>query len=473
MRFNAAYWQARLQSLGAWGQDKVLRRVVGNSGYMFASYAVSAILTILTARLLGVADFGTLGIVTTFVSAVNRLLSFRMGDLVVRYMGEYVARNELERAAALVKAAGLTEGITSIVAFLVLVLIAPLGAIYFVKDIQSTPYFIIFGVSILGNITTETATGVLQVGNHYRSQAMINFVQSILVALAIVGIYLFHGGLFWILMAYLLGKMILGLGPIVMAFYQLNRLLGKNWLRAPFSILPPFRELSHFALSTNFFGTVNLVSRDSEQLWIGLFFHRQEVAYYKIAQAIINMVVLPITPFVSTSYPEINRSIVTGQWHQLRRLLRRVTIIAAGWTGLVGAGILLFGKAVLFQPWSLFGHVITLFGKEFSPFKSSYLPAYPVLLVLLVGYGFANILFWNRSLLLALGLPAYPLKVNFWTALAKVVLTLLIVPVYGYIAQAVLLSSYFVISIGLMVWRGLTIVRQKELKPVVVLDGLT
>lgn len=457
--------QARLHSLGAWGQDKVLQRVVSNSGYMFASYAVSAILTILTARLLGISGFGTLGLITTFVSAVNRLLSFRMGDLVVRYMGEYVARHEMERAAALVKAAGLVEGITSIVAFGVLVLIAPLGAAYFVKDTHTTPYFIIFGISILGNITTETATGVLQVGNHYRSQAMINFFQSILVALVIVGAYLFHGSLLIVLLAYLLGKMILGLGPIVLAFYQLNRLLGKNWLQAPFSILPPFRELSHFALSTNFFGTINLVSRDSEQLWIGLFFHTQEVGYYKFAQAIINMVVLPITPFVSTTYPEINRSIVTSQWRQLRRLLRRVTIIAAGWTGLVTAGILIFGKAVLFQPWNIFGHIKTLFG--------AYQPAFPVLLILLVGYGFANILFWNRSLLLSLGLPSYPLKVNFWTAVAKVVLTVLIVPVYGYIAQAVLLSSYFVISITLMVWRGLSVVKQKEIEPVPVLDGTT
>ena len=95
--------------------------------------------------------------------------------------------------------------------------------------------------------------------------------------------------------------MILGLGPILLALYYLNRTLGKGWWRAPFSLLPPFHELSHFALTTNLFGTVNLVARDSEQLWIGLFFTRREVAYYKVAQAIINLVVLPISPFVNTS----------------------------------------------------------------------------------------------------------------------------------------------------------------------------
>jgi hypothetical protein len=34
-----------------------------------------------------------------------------------------------------------------------------------------------------------------------------------------------------------------------------------------------------------------------------------------------------------------------------------------------------------------------------------YLPALPVILVLLAGYGFANVFFWNRPLLLAFGKP--------------------------------------------------------------------
>ncbi len=465
MMFRPANFLARFRMFGAWGQDKVLRRVVSNSSAMFASYAISAGLTILTARLLGLNDFGLLGIVTTFVSAVNRLLSFRMGDLVVRYMGEYVTHNEMDRAGALVKAAGLTEGITSLIAFFVLALITPLAVTFFHLAPVTSPLFIFYGISILANITTETATGVLQVGNHYRSQAAINLVQSVLVALIIVAAYALHGGLYTILVAYLMGKMILGLGPIGLALFKLNPLLGKGWWRASFKLLPPFRELSHFALTTNLFGTINLVSRDSEQLWIGLFFGLREVAYYKVAQAIINMVVLPITPFVSTSYPEINRAIVLRQWHQLRSLLRRVTIIAASWTGAVALGIVLFGRAILFQPWVVFGHAVIIFGKGFSPFKPGFLPAYPALLVLLLGYGIASILFWNRSLLLALGLPGYPMKVNFWTAAAKVGLTLLVLPRTGYIAEAALLSGYFVVSIGLMVWRGLTVLRQREMEP--------
>lgn len=63
--------------LREWGEDHLLKRVVKNSAFLFASNAINAILSILTANLLGVAVFGVLGIVISFVSNINRLLSFR------------------------------------------------------------------------------------------------------------------------------------------------------------------------------------------------------------------------------------------------------------------------------------------------------------------------------------------------------------------------------------------------------------
>jgi O-antigen/teichoic acid export membrane protein len=84
------------------------------------------------------------------------------------------------------------------------------------------------------------------------------------------------------------------------------------------------------------------------------------------------------------------------------------------------------------------------------------------LLVLLAGYGFANILFWNRSLLLAQGKADVALWIAFFAMLAKVGLALLILPHAPYLAEAFILSGYFIISIGLQTWRGLQEVRVQE-----------
>ncbi len=449
-----------LARLRAFTGDRLLRRVVRNSSYLFASNAISAVLSIVTANMLGVKSFGELEIITVFVSNVNRLLSFRMGDAVVKYMGEALERGQSERAAAVVKAGLLIEALTSLAAYGILALLAPLGASLIAKDLRLVPLFLAYGISILANLVTETSTGVLQVTNHFRSQALITLLQSVVVA-AMLALAVLRGGsteeLIWAVMwAYLSGKVVAGLGPVVLAAFWLPRALGKSWWRASFDLLPPWRELIRFGLSTNISATINVLARDSEGLWVGYFFNATVTGYYKTARAIINLIVMPINPFISTTYPEITRAFVSRQWQRLRDLLRRVSLIAAVWTGAVAVGLLLFGRQLLFGP-------VELFGRTFQLYKSEFLPAYPVLLLLLAGYGVANILFWNRPLLLAQGMAGYALSVSFWSMLGKVALALVLLPRAGYLAEAGFLSLYFAVSVGVMVWRGLRGVRLAEL----------
>ncbi|MHC1783115.1 MAG: oligosaccharide flippase family protein [Anaerolineaceae bacterium] len=452
--------------LREWSEDHLLKRVVKNSAFLFGSNAINAVLSILTANLLGVAVFGVLGIVISFVSNINRLLSFRMGDVVVKYLGEFLAKEDKVGAAAVVKAAALIEGITSIVAYGLLAVLAPLGARYLSDDPALLPLFLLYGLTILANLTTETATGVLQVGGHFRSQAAINLVQSLATAGLILYAYLTGGGLMMVLVAYLAGKVILGLSPILLALYWLPRMLGRDWWKASFVHLPPLRELMRFSIFTNFSGTINMIARDSEILWVGYFFSPLVAGYYKTALALINLIVMPITPFISTTFPEITRSIVKQQWDRLTTLLKRVTIIAAGWTFAVAIGLALFGQRVLFEPWQIFGRTFSIYRSEFSP-------ALGVLMILLVGFGAANILFWNRPLLLALGLAETSMWVGFWAMTAKVILAFIIVPHAGYLSEAALLSAYFVVSVGLMVYKGLREVsRRRAAEPQEVMEAV-
>ncbi len=90
--------------------------------------------SILSARLLGILGFGILGVVIEFSTNINRLLSFRMGELVVKYMGQYLAEHRTDRASAIFKASILLETVSSIIAYLLLLVLAPLAAVFIVKD---------------------------------------------------------------------------------------------------------------------------------------------------------------------------------------------------------------------------------------------------------------------------------------------------------------------------------------------------
>ncbi len=225
----------RLQKI--WHEDRLLQGIIRNTGYLFSSNTITMVLgmaqSILAARLLGVAALGVLGTITVFASTVNRLFSFRMGDLVVKYFGGYLEEGDLPRAGSLVKVAASIESITSVVAFLVLLFLAPVASAIFAKDPSLTVWFRVYGVFILGSLIDETAVAVLHVTGRFRSQAILNLAQSILTAVVIGLAFLLQAGLPLVLFAYLAGKIVLGFGGVFLAARSLRRVLGARWWRQP------------------------------------------------------------------------------------------------------------------------------------------------------------------------------------------------------------------------------------------------
>ena len=112
---------------------------------------------------------------------------------------------------------------------------------------------------------------------------------------------------------------------------------------------------------------------------------------FKLGLSIINFITLPIDPFIWPTYAEITRTIALRQWQSTRSLLKQVSSIAGTWTVAVAAGIAYSG-------WWLIPLV----------YGPATLPVYPVVLILLVGYGVANIFNWNRPLLLGLRKTVLP-----------------------------------------------------------------
>jgi O-antigen/teichoic acid export membrane protein len=94
-----------------------------------------------------------------------------------------------------------------------------------------------------------------------------------------------------------------------------------------------------------------------------------------------------------------------------------------------------------------------------------FLPTYPALVILLLGYTFVNIFYWNRVALLSLARPVFPTLVNFIGMLLKVGLIFLLVPIYGYLAFAFLLSSYYIFTVGIAAARVYIDLRSRSILP--------
>jgi O-antigen/teichoic acid export membrane protein len=248
-----------------------------------------------------------------------------------------------------------------------------------------------------------------------------------------------------VLIAYLIGKIIAGCMVTLCAFRGMNRQFGSGWIQVPLGLVSDWKSIRRFMLSTNINGTINLFARDNIPIYIGYFLSTTEVGYFKFALTLINLVMLPIEPFIWPTYAEITRTIAGRQWDATRTLLRQVSSIAGVWTLLTGGGLIAVG-------WWLIPFV---FGAEYQP-------AYPSIVILLLGYACANVFNWNRPLLLALGKPRYPLLVAGMTGAIELALIFWLVPQGTYLTASAIFSGYLAISILWMVWRGLTLLQREE-----------
>jgi O-antigen/teichoic acid export membrane protein len=439
-------------------QTELLRRVVKNSAYLFSATGISAALSmlqgILAARLLGVYAFGMLGAITQFTTVINILASFRMNELVVKYVGHYNEQGDNQRAAAVFKSASLVEIFTSIVAYGILYLLAPLGARLFVKDPSAASWIQIYGLILLANLMAESATGFLSIFDRFGRIASISVIQSVVTLLLIGLIFIYfqilgHPGdpILPVIVAYMAGKIVNALGLTGAALLEAGRLWGWRWWQAPLNLLhDKARELVHFGVSTNLSASINLVNKNAELLWVSFFRSPLEAGYYKLALALANIVQMPVAPLPQATYPELSREVSKKNWSNVRYVLRQGSLLAGGYSLLTTLVMIVLGPLI----------IRVLYGAQYQP-------AYPALIILLVGFLVANTFYWNRAALLALGLPDYPTRINLIAAVFKVGLALMLVPTYGYLGSAALLSGYYIFSVLMNVRKANQVLNHHEI----------
>jgi O-antigen/teichoic acid export membrane protein len=418
-------------------ENELIYRIIRNSGYLFGATgfaaAISMAQSILAGRLLGPSTFGILGALTAFTSVINRFASFRMNELVVRYVGYYEEQGDQERAAAVFKLAGALEIGGSLVAFALIWILAPVGALLFAQDPDLVDWFRVYGLIVLANLIYESATGILQIFDHFRIIAVVTAIQSVVTLSLIIFAFFAKWGLIAVVVAYMAGKIVGSLAITLVAFWQVNRSWGTAWWRVPMRILADQRRsLLTFAFSTNISSTISLIAKDSEVLWVSAFLGTTQAGYYKTALALTNLLQLPVSPLPKATFPELSREIARQNWGNVRYVLRQGSRLAAAYSVPVTLALILLGQPL----------IRLTYGFE-------YLLAYPALIILLIGYSFVNIFYWNRVALLSLARPVFPTLVNFVGMLIKVALIFLLVPIYGYLVFPALLSGYYLFTVGI------------------------
>jgi len=420
--------------------SEFLRRIVKNSSYLVSATVLAAgmgmVQNAFQARALGAAGIGLLAAVATFSNVINRFTSFRIDELVVKYVRLYEERRRHAQAAAVYKLAALLEMGGSVAAFLLILALAPLG-VYLFSDVPGVEsIFILYGSLVLINIFFDSSDGMLQVFDRFDVKSIIDIGQGVVRLGLTVVVFFTGGGLQEMILAELAGRLLRSAAVMAFAFRTAGKQWGAGWWRTPLSVLrKDRRSLLTFAFSTNLSATVSLVSKDSEDLWVNAFLGNVTGGFYSLARTLIGLLQIPVSPLPSTTYPELSRAVAQDNWAAVRKVLGRGSVLAALYSIPVAVVLILFGR-----------EVIVLYANP------EFLPAYKPLVILVLGYTFANIFYWNRAALLAFNRPVYPTLVNLGGMLLKVAGIFLFAS-YGAVAFAALLSGYYIFTVSLAVLR--------------------
>jgi len=176
-----------------------------------------------------------------------------------------------------------------------------------------------------------------------------------------------------------------------------------------------------------------------------LFLSNEAAGYYRVAYTLVSFLSIPTDPLIASVYPELNRLTVQRAWPRLKDFMRKVTTLASAANLALALGLIAFGKLA-----------IRIYSGD------QFLPAYPALVALVIGIAFNYSLFWNRPLLLSIGLPTFPIRATLIVGLIKIALAFALVPRYGIVAAGALLSFYYIGSVSVMAWRGVREIRYQE-----------
>ena len=324
-----------------------LRRIFGNAGWFLGSKGVAALLSIfylaLATRTLGIEGFGHFALVLGIGQAVTGLVTFQTWQLVVRFGMPHLAQGETAKLgriigfATILDVAGAIAG--SLLALIAIMLLAP----HFAWSATVMRDAIIFCVAMLVS-QRSTPIGILRLHDRFGLAAAADTVTPVVRLIGAGAAALFSPGISGFLAAWACAEIMTAIifwivalrhEPLVYRPGDIRRTLDEN------------PGLWRFAWLTNAGSSLNLSSKQITLVLVGGFSGAAASGAYRVATQ-LSQALSKFTLALSRSvYPELVRVSVHGTPRELRRLIRRMTLITmAG-----GAGALLLmtlaGKPLL------------------------------------------------------------------------------------------------------------------------------
>jgi O-antigen/teichoic acid export membrane protein len=428
---------------------KHFRKVIKNSGWALVATIVCGVLGVLRAivlgRFLGVNEYGKLALIISYVTILNQFVDFRVWETTTKYLSGYWANKEKDLTVAMVKLSYLVDFSSGVVAFLLIVLGLPIISKFGFFDGIQNGAFVLFGLSLLFATVDNTGLAVLRVFDKFDVLSGWQIGSSFLKLFLVIGVLLLGYDLNGVLIAYSLSAFTSAVVLLYLIRKTLISVIGE--LRGSISLLKgEYKKLAQFLLHTNMSTFWGAIIKNFDVLLLGYFRGAIEVGYFKMAKTFVSQIARLTAPLYQALFPELSKMWVTEDISTYNGFLKKLT-------GVVGA--IAISGAMFFN--LIVSPVVRLsVGEEYSP-------SVPAMRIMIWGIVVAITFIWARPTVVAIGKPQIGNLAGGIEVVFYLVMSLIIVPKWGYLGTAVMFLVPYVLGHLIVIGGYFRYLRQRKL----------
>ena len=377
---------------------------------------------IILARVLGIELFGLLTLIIAYVKVVSSLVDFRVWESVVKYVGEFLERNESERVLSMIKFSYIVDAAAGLLAFGICLLLAGVANDIFIKSPNGFDLVLVFSLTLMVASVNTTSEALFRVFDRFKTIVFVQSAKAVFKLGSVLAALYMGYGIKGVLVAY-----------VAVSFFEfaltqvvVNRMLRDKglhtWFSAKVGLLSSrMRGIIWFLLNTSFNATLTIANEGKVAVLIlGYFFGSGAAGLYKIARAVIKVINRITDPMYEAIFPKLVSFSTSNLYDRFAEILK-------------------FSVKSLLKLIIPVLVIVLLFTEQLIEliFGSQYIPASDTMRVLAVAVLFTGGTFWLTPMLLAIGRPGLRTVVSAVKVLSYVVVLLLLVPKYSYLGAGI------------------------------------
>lgn len=392
----------------------------------WVTIGLSMVTSFVLARLLGPTNYGLVIIATTIVGTIVNFLDIRVGEGIVRFVGNALAREQRREAMSFFYVGVSADVALMLTTLLVSAIAAPLSARLYPEPDLVRRLVLIYILTIPFSTLEESFTSLINVYKRFNLLAsgliVIGLCRMVtLVLLAPYGIaavtwgYVIVSAFSFVLWA------VIGLWLLISNMGRLEEKVSRADYREA------WRQFLPFAFHTSIIASLKAVAANVDVLLLGALRPAAEVSYFNIAHNAATLISIPTVPAISVIYPELNEAWARQDTQRSKSLIRRFSLISLA----VGSACWLF--LIVTADWL----VQLFYGAAYAPVG---------MLIRILGFGIVldSVFRWVRPMAMAQNKPQI---VTFYSIALILFRIVLLVPFIHYLGATGAALTFDIITV--------------------------